>query len=357
MNDRTLTDTQITAAFIARSEGSVNQDLAERIRAETSRTRQASRLVVLTGGLSDNANAHRLLWAAAISATSLALVGGLFFAGRQPDEQTSVIPSPPASPSAPATGSPGPTGVPSEQPSPSFEPTPSVTPSGAPPAVVDPGLGVDSGAVTLVGDLRVRSAPTVAESSAKLEPLLPAGVRLLVIGEPVEADGYAWYHVLPFDSAYPPGWVAAGSREGESWIGANGTRCPELPLDAAALTALAPFGGLACYGDQEIQLTGELSCELADVDLSIGGPSWLRDDRHCTLDLGDSTMEILDGGMAIDYGPGRLNGIVTGHFADPESSTCVSAIEDVDPPPDAEEIVATCRTMFVGTDWKSVPID
>ena len=61
MNDGMLTDTQITAAFIARSEGSVSHDLAERIHAETSRTRQASRLVVLTGGLSDNANAHRLL--------------------------------------------------------------------------------------------------------------------------------------------------------------------------------------------------------------------------------------------------------------------------------------------------------
>ena len=357
MNERALTDTQITAAFVARSEGSVSHDLAERIRAETSRTRQASRLVVLTGGLSDNANAHRLLWAAAISATSLALVGGLFFAGRQPDEQTSVVPSTPASPSVPAGESPSPTAGASEQPSPSVEPAPSAAPSGPPPAVVDPKLGVDDGAVTLVDDLRVRSAPTVAESSAKLEPLLPAGVRLLVIGDPVEADGYAWYHVLPFDSAYPSGWVAAGSRAGESWIGADETACPESPLDAAELTALMPYGGLACSGDQEIQLTGELSCELADVDRSISGPSWLRADRHCTFDLGDSTMEIFDGGMAFEYGPGRVNGIVTGHFADPESSTCVSAIEDVDPPPDADELVATCRTMFVGKEWVSVPID
>ena len=68
-------------------------------------------------------------------------------------------------------------------------------------------------------------------------------------------------------------------------------------------------------------------------------------------------MEIFDGGMAFEYGPGRVNGIVTGHFADPESSTCVSAIEDVDPPPDADELVATCRTMFVGKEWVSVPID
>ena len=25
-------------------------------------------------------------------------------------------------------------------------------------------------------------------------------------------------------------------------------------------------GGLACFGDEEIQLTGELFCEIADVD-------------------------------------------------------------------------------------------
>lgn len=226
MNDRTLTDTQITAAFIARSEGSVGQDLAERIRAETSRTRQASRLLVLTGGLSDNANAHRLLWAAAISATSLALVGGLFFAGRQPDEQTSVVPPP--SPSQPVAGPPTPSADPSMSllPSPSAEPTPAVT---NPP--VDPTLDLELFAVTLVDQLRVRSQPTVAESSEKLEPLLPAGVRLFVIEESVAADGYAWYHVLPVEGGYPSGWLAAASRGGEPWIEAAPAECPSLPIE------------------------------------------------------------------------------------------------------------------------------
>jgi hypothetical protein len=355
MNERTLTDTQIKAAFVARSEGSISHDLADRIHAEATRTRQASRLVALTGGLGGNANTQRLLWAAAISATSLALVGGLLLAGRQPDDQTSVIPSSPPSPSAPAEV-PSPTPDASEQPSPSSAPTPSVDPSGPPP-VVDPELGVDDGAVTLVGDLRVRSLPTVGESSARLEPLLPAGMRLLVIDEPVEADGYVWYHVLPFSGTYPRGWVAAGSREGESWIGADATPCPEAPLGPSELTALGTFGGLACYGDQEIQLTGELECVLASVDRFIAGPSWLHDDRICTLDLGESVMEIQDSGMNVTYEPGRSNGTITGHFADPESSSCGDAAEDVDPPSDPVELVATCRAMFVGTDWESVPID
>jgi hypothetical protein len=349
MNDRTLTDTQITAAFIARSEGSVSQDLAERIRAETSRTRQASRLVVLTGGLSDNANAHRLLWAAAISATSLALVGGLFFAGRQPDEQTSVVPPP--SPSQPVASPPTPSADPSTSPlpSPATEPTPAVT---NPP--VDPTLDLESFAVTLVDQLRVRSQPTVAESSAKLEPLLPVGVRLFVIEESVAADGYAWYHVLPVDPGYPSGWVAAASRDGEPWIDAAPAECPSLPIEPLEMDSLGVYGGLACFGDNEIQLMGEVSCQAADVDLTIGGPSWLRSDQFCTFSGGDGTRQIQDGGAGLP-GPGALNGIVTGHFADPQSSSCVWAIDP--PAPDAAEITTTCRAMFVATDWKSVPID
>jgi hypothetical protein len=354
MTDRSLTDIQIRAAFEARTTGSSSPELAERIAAETRATRQQPRLQLIPGGL--GRNSQRLLWAAAISATSLALIGGLLFAGRQPDEQTSVLPSPAptATPSEPVVSP----SIPAESTS-SPAPTPAVqpTPGASEPPAVDPGLGVDSPAVTLVGDLRVRSKPTVDVSSAKLEPLLPAGVRLLVIAESVAADGYAWYHVIPVDPGYPSGWVAAGIREGDPWITSAQLDCPELPVAAANLSSLGVYGGLACYGKREIEVTGEMTCDVGDVDLSIGGPSWLRDDRHCTLDLGDSTMEVLDGGMPIDYGPGRMNGIVTGHFADPESSTCVSAIEDVDPPPDADEIVATCRAMFVGTDWKSVPID
>ena len=350
MTPQPVTDSQIRAAFVARSIGSPSPELADQIASATRRVRQQSRLTLLPGGLGNNT--QRLLWAAVISASSLALVGGLLLAGSQNDNQISVLPT-----ETPSTTPPPPSTDPSASPEPSLspEPTPSVAPSPSPSPV--PSLAVDVPAVTLVGDLRVRSLPTVGASSERLEPLLPANARILIIEGPVAADGYNWYHVLPYDSTYPSGWVAGASRELEPWIAEDETACPELPLDATELAALVPYGGLACFGNQEIQLTGELECELADVDHTVGGPSWLHHDRYCTMDLGTSTMAINDGGMPVEYGPGRSNGVVTGHFADPESSTCEVAIEDVDPPPDPAEIIAGCRAMFVGTDWLSVPID
>jgi hypothetical protein len=347
MTDQSFSDAQIRAAFIARSEGSPSPELADRIGAATRRTRQLRKLVVLPGGL--GIQPERLLWAAAISATSLALVGGLLFAGRQPDEQTSVVPPP--SPSLAVTSPPTPSADPSTTPlpSPSDAPTPAVT---NPP--VDPTLDLESFAITLVDQLRVRSQPTVAESSAKLEPLLPAGLKLFVIEESVAADGYAWYHVMPVESGYPSGWVAAGSRDGEAWIEAAPSDCPSLPVEPIEMDALGVFGGLACFGNNEIQLMGEVSCQAADVDLTIGGPSWLRGDQFCTFSGGDGTHQIHDGGAGLP-GQGSSNGIVTGHYADPQSSSCAWA---VDPPaPDQAEITATCRAMFVATDWRSVPID
>ncbi len=126
----------------------------------------------------------------------------------------------------------------------------------------------------------------------------------------------------------------------------------------AELTALAPFGGLGCFGGQEIQLTGDVVCEIADVDRSIGGPSWLAHDHYCTLDLGDTTTEILDGGLGLGTSGGGideegfpmtwLGATITGHFDDPESSTCTYGLEE-QPAPDPAEVTATCRAMFVAT--------
>ena len=351
MNETRLTDTQIRAAFTARAEGTMSTDLAERISAQTQRARQLPRLLVLPGGI--GVQPERLLWAAAISATSLALVGGLLFAGRQPDD-TAIVPPPTTIPTATPSTAPEPSDTPSVTPEPSVGPTsdPTAAPTNPP---VDPTLDLESFAVTQVDGLRVRSQPTVAESSAKLEPLLPSGVRLFVIEESVAADGYAWYHVMPADPTYPSGWVAAASRDGEPWIAAEQPDCPSLPLDMTKVQTLGVFGGLACFGNQPIQITGELSCQAADVDHTISGPSWLAVGGLCELTNGNATIQVHDGGMGFTDGPGRLNGIVTGHFADPESSTCVWA---VDPPaPDPTEVTTTCRSMFVGTEWVTIPID
>jgi hypothetical protein len=349
MTPQSITDAQIRAAFIARSTGTSSPDLAERIHSATRAARQQPRLVVLPGGL--GIQPQRLLWAAAISATSLAVLGGLLLAGRQPDDQAVV---PPPSPTVTPSDVPQPSSPPSESPAPpaSPEPTPSVEPTPTPVVVVDPALGVDKGAITLVGDLRVRSLPTVDDSSARLEPLLPAGVPLLVIEEPVVADGYAWYHVIPRAPGYPTGWVAARSRDGEAWIAADQPECPESPLDVTELSALGPYGGLVCFGNNEIEVTGSVTCDLADVDVTIVGPSWLHDNWTCSFVLDDSQVYFYPAtDVPIGFPTIEQPTVVTGHFADPEASACVWG---VDPPaPDPAEVIAACRADFVVTNMES----
>ena len=252
---------------------------------------------------------------------------------------------------SPLTGSPseGPTAPASQAVSPLPDGTPSIEPkevsSSAP--LEDRRLNVDQLAITLVNELRVRSEPMVGPSSARLEPLLPSGVRLLVIEEPVEADGYLWYHVIPMEPSYPSGWVAASSREGDSWIAADQTECPEVPLDASDLAALGPYGGLACYGSQEVEATGDLTCGLGDVDNSIAGPTWLSSDYVCFFeqDGAPSTFFHLDS-IIIEF-PTSGPHVLTGHFADPQAKVCVWAIDDPGPP--RAEVTANCRALFVVT--------
>jgi hypothetical protein len=355
MTDQILTDEQILAAFVARSEGSPSIDLAERIGGATRRTRQLPRLVVLPGGLA--IKPERLLWAAAISATSLALVGGLLFAGRQPDDLAVVPPSatPVTSPSdaPPASQNPSDSPAPSATPeaTPSVDPTPSVEPS-----VYEPGLGPNVGAITLVGDLRVRSLPTVDASSKKLEPLLPAGARLYVIAGSVVADGYAWYKVAPFGSGYPTGWVAAGSRDGEPWLGSDRTACPATPMDARDFASLGSWGGVACYGPEDIEVGGSVNCGPGDMDNTISGPTWLRDDSSCSFVIDDKPYFFYpDENVTLTLPITMIPYHVTGHFSDTQSSSCVWA---VDPPaPDPDVVQAICRGMFVVTDMQNLGID
>ena len=256
-----------------------------------------------------------------------------------------------ASAPGPPTQAPSDSAVPSASP----EPSPVDARSDGPPAY-EPGLGANVAAITLVGDLRVRSLPSVGESSARLEPLLPAGVRLYVVNGGVAADGYSWYKVIPADSAYPTGWVAAGSREGEPWIGSDTTSCPESPVDAADISALEPWGGLLCYGVDEIQVTGVATCALGDVDNTIGGPTWLRSDAYCAFEDGGSPSFFFHpDGVPIGYPFDGQNVIVTGHFSDNQASDCEWG---VDPPaPDPDVVVAMCRAMFVVTDMQGLPID
>ena len=150
-------------------------------------------------------------------------------------------------------------------------PTVPVSPSAAP---ADPFL---SSIVKTVSDrLRIRSQPRVSDDSRKLDPLLPLGTELEVVGGPVTASGYTWYEVAPvsfaLDGGADRGWVAMGDHDGTPWIAlaeppitgielakSEVDRAPADPTEATAAAASVTTFGLDLYHRM-----------LADPDLSKG---------------------------------------------------------------------------------------
>lgn len=276
----------------------------------------------------------------------------------------------------PASESPAPTQQPvaSPSPDPSTEPSadpstnPSAEPSGPatptdepmPSPFVPADLGPDRiGRVVATDGLRVRTLPTVGESSQRLEPTLDEGTTFYVVDGPVLADGYAWYQVDPYggDAALPFGWIAAGSREGDPWIENHLDGCDSVYPSVEQLGAAAPQENLYCYGVEmpgEYELTGNLVCEFGDVEGLASGPAWVEFDRYCELrapdfDIhdgisiriwGQAATGLLDQGSPVD---GQYT--VTGHFDDPGAGECVSADPDQDP----AAAVLLCRMQFVAT--------
>jgi serpin B len=155
---------------------------------------------------------------------------------------TAELPSPTATASATASAPPSP--VPS-----------------APPAATASFVRGDA-AVTVSPGLRVRSRPRVADDSLKLEPLLPVGTELAVLGGPVTASGYAWYDVAPIGvtlaGGLTHGWVAVAATDGTPWVAAaatpgleltsaSATRAPASVADARAQAAAVNAFGLGLY--------------------------------------------------------------------------------------------------------------
>lgn len=82
------------------------------------------------------------------------------------------------------------------------------------------------GRVVATDGLRVRSLPTTAETSERLEPTLETDTPFYVVDGPVFADGYAWYQIDPYGGhpeLTPFGWgppaaarAIRGSRTGST---------------------------------------------------------------------------------------------------------------------------------------------
>jgi hypothetical protein len=364
MTNQQLRDDEVRAAFLVRAGGPPRPDLADRIRAATGTTRQSRAFSILPSRATSVGS--RLAWAAVVAALGVALIGVLTFGvGRfavTPPDAT-------ASPTIDASTAPSPS--PSVEPSASSDPSPSTFPNASPsdPRSQAPGetpyvpadLGPDRiGHVVATDGLRVRRLPTVAETSERLEPMLDAGVMFYVVAGPVFADGYAWYQVDPYglDPGLTPfGWVAAGSRDGEPWIENLLDGCDSIGLSIELLGSAPGQENLYCYGGDEIELTGNLHCDVGDIEGLSAGPDWVEFDRYCELRAPDWTIH--DGislrvwGQAatrlLDPG-GPIGGqyTVVGHFDDPAANECESPGFDADAPEPAE-VVLRCRMAFVAT--------
>jgi serpin B len=135
---------------------------------------------------------------------------------------------PSASPSTAAIASPAPT------PTATIAATPTPEPSTAPGGLI-PG----SVAVTVSDRLLVRSQPRVSDDSVMYEPVLPLGSELLVLGGPVVASGYTWFHVAPtsvtLNDGITDGWVAMAARDGTPWIALSDAPLTGLELAQASV--------------------------------------------------------------------------------------------------------------------------
>src|SRR5262249_18366209 len=133
--------------------------------------------------------------------------------------------------------------------------------------------------------------PGVGPKSQKLEPLLPAGSRMLVVRGPVRADGYDWYEVQAASKDLSMfGWVAAGL-DAEAWIEPVDPQCTD-DLDEPALWIVEPIDFLVCYGDRPVNVrvravepdTGDVdvpACPYTGDDVPCSPrPGWLFESRE-----------------------------------------------------------------------------
>ncbi len=148
--------------------------------------------------------------------------------------------APGPTPSPTSTSSAAPTAATSSaQPSAPTAELPAATPT-APVAGLAPGTL----AVTVTDDLRVRSAPRVADDSIRHAPLLPNGTEVVVTAGPVVANDYTWYRVAPLgfelDDGVDQGWVAVADHDGTPWVAPADDPTPGFTLAAVKADPIDP---------------------------------------------------------------------------------------------------------------------
>jgi hypothetical protein len=188
-----------------------------------------------------------------------------------------------------------------------------------------------------VAALAIGPAPNhIGEPQVRVLPAtVPAGTRLWVIDETDE-----WMLVVALEQgleeATPIGW-AATQLDGAPSVGPVDLACPPPQLAVPDLVALGALGGLACYGNREVELIG-----FSPVGCGIGGsprtglPEWLNG-TWTGVNIGNR--EPVPPDFEVDFairaqaapGSGISDGCgepgwyrYIGHFDDPASETCLT---------------------------------
>ena len=261
--------------------------------------------------------------------------------------------------------------------------------SNAPTAIATPAarnkLQPDTFAEVVTDRLRVRSAPFVGEESRLLEPLLWDGARLFVIDGPHSGSGYEWYLVEPLGEVDvqihpdppPPGWVAAGSRDGQVWLKSSADECFDTPLGWLQFELLsAPVGliGLSCFGDRPVRFTAWMSANADEGCRATTGPwrvdpAWLGPCPSPAYRLADADADLAGEVHALDVALEPSVDVrpladlkpdhwllvdVAGQFANPAADGCRATPTggDGEGPPLPEVVVLHCREQFVVTELR-----
>jgi len=249
-------------------------------------------------------------------------------------------------------------------------PSPAGSGSSASPSAGSPGkIAIDSIALVVTDDLRVRSKPGVSNDSLLLAPLLGKGREAFVVAGPVTASGFAWYEVQPirrpgqFDDL-PLGWVAAAAKDGEPWLASRPPDCPAAPDTYTSVVALRPLIGVSCFGADELTFAARVTRPEATCGVELGWtiePEWLgstcQHPAFIVLDPqgNDSFDAVLDPTTDIaGLDPGveladAIDVLVSGHFDDAAAGSCQGASTEAPIELTPEEIVLRCRTQFVIT--------
>ena len=339
MNDE-LTDQDIRAAFVARSQGSPAPDLAVRIRSAAASTRQEHPLITLPAGRF--IAVRQLALAAALGAAVLVVASSMLSGvGDRPGGGLTDPSTPPTVPASPGPASPGP-----------LSPSPSA-PSSAVPSV-PPQTTYTPGSVVRIATPSALDLYAEADATSDRRGQVPPGTTVYIVAAET-VDGASWYQVQPFDfdlERFPLGWMPGADAAGADVLEPTALECPNGSLVPAAVHGLTPTGALACFGDDSITITGRVFCMTnddlpEDLQHRVTGPFWLDDGRYCAFQSqdGEPYFEII--GFPTDELPPDWRTsdlVVAGHFDDPESVDCVG-VPGADQLSD-EAAVLECRTMF-----------